>query len=77
MKQWILLALLATLSISASAHCKSDTGKPTPEAQLSPEEVIERLWKSAAAGDLLTAEGWDKTVRGLAADYPFRHRATP
>jgi hypothetical protein len=71
MKQWILLALLATLSISASGHCKSDPGKPTPEAELSPEEVIERLWKTAAAGELLTGEGWDKAVRGFAADYPI------
>jgi hypothetical protein len=71
MKSWIVFALVAVLSLPAAARCVSTPGKSVPETQLSPEDVIEKLWKVAAEGELLTPKDWDRAVRGFASDYPI------
>lgn len=53
-----LLALfLGPIIGSAQVSTKSDCDPP--------KEIIERVWKLATEGELLTAEGWDKTARGV------------
>jgi hypothetical protein len=60
MKQlFALVLILASASIAswAQVSTKSDCDRP--------KEIVERVWKLATEGDLLTAEGWDKMARGV------------
>lgn len=54
-----LLLLLASGSIVSGAQVstKRDCNRP--------KEIVERVWKLATEGDLLTTEGWDKMARGV------------
>lgn len=66
MKRCLVTAFVIAFSVSASARCISDTGKPIEDSVKSPQQVVEELWKLATQGTLLTPDGWDKTSRGFA-----------
>jgi hypothetical protein len=49
----LLILLIASSVIGATAQSPIGTG-------LSPKEVVDRLWKEATEGELLTPDGWNK-----------------
>jgi len=53
MKQ--VFAVLVTMFVVIGALGQSPKG-----SGLSPQEVIDRLWKKATAGELLTSDGWNR-----------------
>ena len=61
----LLIALIAFSLIRATAQSPTGSG-------LSPKDVVERLWKDATEGKLLTPEGWNE-----ASPLFVKHEAFP
>ena len=52
----LLIALIASSLIGATAQSPTGSG-------LSPKDVVERLWKEATEGELLSPDGWNRASR--------------
>jgi hypothetical protein len=58
MKRSFVLPFVVALGAVLGAQQTTPTG-----SESSPRDIVERVWKLATQGELLSSEGWDKVAR--------------